>query len=1101
MKTRLKRLTLQLFLFSLWSTVMGQVTIGDGIPPQDFSVLEVSTASTKGGLRLPHLTTAQRNDLAATAAFQAQDHRGDAASPTPGLGLGLTIYNTDTNCVEYWNGYKWISLCLGTADIVLKSPCGDYDPQNPPVETADGIHSGCEYTPEETPACVVSSGKAFEVLLMAGGSYATLTVDPLTSAFTVSFTPNNSSLPRNAVVRVTSNCSGEFKDFVFSQMGATCTGSPDPTLNNNTLELCSGGSVFAHVTNAVASVDYIWTYAGSIIHTGNWLEIKRAGIYTVYTGLLGCGTPATLTVTGNSGSTAPSAIRISATNGGILCLGGNVILTANTTDPVVWYHNGIPHSSASNPLILSGAAMAGEWFAAVTDAGGCVSHSSNVLTLADNTGASIALPVPTATVNEQNLTGALTICKSGTLKLEVTNAASYPAGTQYEWFDNGVSIGKGTNPVIYLVAPNTSKMILSVTASDNSGGCPNTAVSQSTDVTLTAPEITSINNGATNAAICGGTAATLIADRMAGPGNYEWMKDGFTIAGQTNQTLLTAATGKYTVRYKDSNGCWSVVSTSINVIQSASLNMSWNPVPTDVVKGDQVTYTINSAPVAAQYKWSYNTTNPNAVVSLNPIGNGTSAVVQYGATSGVFPSGIQSDVELVVQSVGHPCGDVTLKQTIQVKDGCTTGKSVNLTPNGTITNHTAGKKITFSASTDATNNNSDLKYQWFVDGASQGAASPINTFDYTPASPGTYIVSVRVTNDCTPPANNLTEQATLNVTADPENYTPDGTFKLTGKNCFDVAQSNFNGTCGTQSQRPGDFLDGSRNWDTSKAQWTYTLVPVSGAPAITNLQFVTDDPSVLIKSQTSNIAGKTHTITFDQSVLTKAKGKNKANALTITVYALYEQPAGTKKRVELKINVQDCLCGCGAYVLSASDWRVFMCHNLGADESKDPLVPSKEIHGAKYKFGAKNPTLTMSVDQSNAGAITNWTNTTTYPYQASGDWDMVNNNPCPTGYRVPMLAEWQGVINNNSHVPIGANWNSEANNYSSGRLFGDALFLPAAGHRDNVNGQLNDRGRGGWYWSSTQGGTGNNMVLGSSGATTGSNFRTVGFSVRCIAAE
>ena len=1087
-------------------SLRAQVTIGDDEPPMAFSILEI-VSNNKGGLRLPQLSTADRNTLSATNEFMAEDHRGDAASSTaPGLALGLTIYNTDTNCTEYWNGYKWISLCLGTADIVLRSPCGDYDPQNPPEETPDGIPSDCVYTPEENPACTVSSGQAFEVLLMAGGYYATLTVDPLTSAFSVSFTANNSSLPRNAVVRVTSNCTGEFKDFVFSQDGATCTGLDNPSMNSSTFTMCSGGSVFAHVTNAASGVDYIWTYAGSIIHTGSWMEIKRAGVYQVYTELLGCGTPATVTVT-DSNSPAPAAIRISATNGGILCSGGNVILTANTTDLVQWYHDGIPLNDGhdhDNPLTLIGGAMAGDWFAAVEVNGGCVSNSSNVLSLIDNTGASLALPVPVAEVNGQSLTSALTICKGGTLKLEITNAAAYPAGTQYEWFNNGVSIGRGTVPIMYLVAPNTTSMVLSVTASDQSGSCPNTAVSLPTAVTLTSPGATSINYGANQAAICGGTPATLTADHT-GAAEYEWMKDGYTIVGQTSQTMNTTAVGKYTVRYKDASDCWSRVSTSIDVIQSAALSMSWNPVPTNVVKGDQVTYVINSAPLAGQYQWSYSTSDPNAVVSIHPIGNGTSCVIQYGSKA-TIPAGTQPTVDITVESVGHPCGDVTLTQTITVEDGCTPGTSVNLTPNGTI-NCKEGDDIPFSATSNATDNNNDLKFEWFVDGTSQGAASPTSTFSYnTTNDPGTHTVSVRVTNDCTDTADNITAQATVNVNPNPGQFTHDdsGNFRLTGKDCFDIARSNFGTACGTQAQRPGDFLDASKNWDPTKAQYTYTFVPAASAPAYSNLQFVTDDPSVLIQSQASNIAGRTLTITFDPSVLTKAYGKDKANALTITVYALYEQPAGTKKRVELKISVQDCWCGCGAYI-APGVWKVFMCHNLGADETLDPFTPAAGLHGDKYRFGAKSASYSMPNDQSNAATISGWTlnSTTAFPLQASGDWNMTISNPCDPGYRVPTYKEWQGVINislNPQSVPSGASWTAAPTNYSSGHNFGSGLFLPAAGSRYSSNGQLNYRGHYGYYWASTQSGTyGYHMFLTSGGARVSTSRRADGFSVRCVA--
>lgn len=474
---------LLIFLFILFCNYgKAQVTIGAGTAPQPFSILEI-VSNGEGGARLPHLTAAQRNALSLTTGFIDESHRGDT-STDPGLALGLIIYNTDTNCIEYWDGYKWVSLCLGTANIILRSPCGDYNIQSPPIADASGNPSACEYTPEEDPYCKISSGSAYNVYLTGGSAYTSLTVDEITSAFSLTFTSNNSSQTRYAVVRVVSNCTGEFKDFIFPQAGATCPSAPDPILNATTLDLCSGGSVFARVTNVQNNVDYVWTLGGVIVHTGNWYEITRAGTYEVHTGLLNCGTATTLVVTKNGNSSSPSAINISATNNGELCAGGNVVLTAATTATVLWYHDGIPLAGASknnNPLTLSGASEAGNWFAVVVDQVGCVSNSSNVVTLFDNTSSSTALPIPIGLVNGQSLTGSnLTICKSGTLRLEVTNTNSYPSGTEFEWFSNGVSIGKSSGSIMYLVAPNETNMILSVTAKDQSGSCPNTAVSKGT---------------------------------------------------------------------------------------------------------------------------------------------------------------------------------------------------------------------------------------------------------------------------------------------------------------------------------------------------------------------------------------------------------------------------------------------------------------------------------------------------------------------------------------------------------------------------------------------------------------------------------------------
>jgi len=91
-------------------TVQAQVTIGDNKPPESFSVLEL-ISNEKRGLRMAQMTTLQRNTMQATAEFQSE---------ITGLARGLTIYNTDYDCMEYWNGAKWISTCQGETPPVIR---------------------------------------------------------------------------------------------------------------------------------------------------------------------------------------------------------------------------------------------------------------------------------------------------------------------------------------------------------------------------------------------------------------------------------------------------------------------------------------------------------------------------------------------------------------------------------------------------------------------------------------------------------------------------------------------------------------------------------------------------------------------------------------------------------------------------------------------------------------------------------------------------------------------------------------------------------------------------------------------------------------------
>jgi len=93
-------------LFAL--PLKAQINIGSGDNPQPFSILELATKINKGGLRLPLLSTMDRDKL----------NLKDIVDPAIAKAAkGLVIYNTTTDCLEFWNGEKWLSLCSDvTAD-------------------------------------------------------------------------------------------------------------------------------------------------------------------------------------------------------------------------------------------------------------------------------------------------------------------------------------------------------------------------------------------------------------------------------------------------------------------------------------------------------------------------------------------------------------------------------------------------------------------------------------------------------------------------------------------------------------------------------------------------------------------------------------------------------------------------------------------------------------------------------------------------------------------------------------------------------------------------------------------------------------------------
>ncbi|MDR3705743.1 MAG: hypothetical protein P4L28_07560 [Paludibacteraceae bacterium] len=77
-----------------------QVMVGSNSIPQAFSLLELDASTVKGGLRLPQLTTTERDALTGVT--------GNITTAP-----GLTIYNTTTSLIEYWDGIRWTHHSTG----------------------------------------------------------------------------------------------------------------------------------------------------------------------------------------------------------------------------------------------------------------------------------------------------------------------------------------------------------------------------------------------------------------------------------------------------------------------------------------------------------------------------------------------------------------------------------------------------------------------------------------------------------------------------------------------------------------------------------------------------------------------------------------------------------------------------------------------------------------------------------------------------------------------------------------------------------------------------------------------------------------------------
>jgi hypothetical protein len=183
--------------------------------------------------------------------------------------------------------------------------------------------------------------------------------------------------------------------------------------------------------------------------------------------------------------------------------------------------------------------------------------------------------------------------------------------------------------------------------------------------------------------------------------------------------------------------------------------------------------------------------------------------------------------------------------------------------------------------------------------------------------------------------------------------------------------------------------------------------------------------------------------------------------------------------------------------------KTWMDRNLGAS-TVATSIEDLNGHGDAFQWGRKadgheksnspNSYTTSSTDTPGSSWIlgNDWRSP-----QNENLWQGVNgtNNPCPQGYRVPTISEWNDEI---------ATWATQ--NLSGG--FGSSLKLPATRYRSSSSaGNAFNFSNSGVYWTSTtfsfpSGITGSKAIdindVGAGGVSTINAVRCAGYAVRCI---
>ncbi|TDO69874.1 uncharacterized protein (TIGR02145 family) [Flavobacterium chryseum] len=969
-------------LFSI--NTEAQMTIGGKKAPEPFSVLELLN---KGGLRLPQMTTAERNAFA----VQGNDK-----------GEGLTIYNKTTGCVEYWNKTRWVSLCEGTSQTTISpQPCVNV--------AADG--TGCDQT--FTIEDVDCPNGPFNIAIVAGGDYATLTdLDNTNGTFKIAFGTNNSINTRTVLVRVTSTCTSLYKEFLFSQNGIDCATIPytvpSITPSSAALTLCSGGAVYLSVPANTANLNQlIWTRNGIEVARGvSYYVATQKGKYNISMGAVGCNTnAANERVITESGTATAVNLTALASNNGVLCGTNSVTLSATgSTGTIAWFQNGVEKGSGAS-YIISGDSSVGEWFAAVKD-GSCYSKPSNSLMVTKSTATGqISIVQADVLVNGLPLNSFTSFCEGGSLDLSVANKN---AAVTYTWYNGNDVIT--TNP--FIVPSNQTTMSLRMIATDNSGAkCPAEAVAL--DKSITKGNTPGQPNIVGNATLCDGTTDLTIVPAVPGTYTYTWYKDGVKIAATTPNLTVTTPGVVYTASVTNATGCTSTFATkSISANVSSIPVLSWISKPATATFGATATLQtgIEFGPASA-YTW---TASNGATVT----GSGASVTVTFPASG--------TDTVVITATAQNSCGkSAAISTTVTLGSACPT--PVLVSQSALSQNVTLGGSVTETVSVTG---GVTPSYQWYKNttasttGGTAISGATAATYIYTPAVVGTSYVYCIVTNGCTGNPTATSEVFTVTAAINPATI-PAGVGTLSGRTCFDIAESNNTTDCGLLTTRQANKADFSLAATNTQ---TYTFTP-SGTVSLVRFMYVESLSGAIIKTITNNgnpaalnVSGAvTATVVYQNSLSTiggvqgTAFGKASADALTVDIYAVYNSNAngtGTDKQVKLTASVKDCAC-CGmngtaiAQQIGANN---YLTHMYGQD--------------------------CWMVQNSKEGTPTY----TTYQGQAAGEngyyynYAAATTQACPTGWHLPTYAEYVSL---NSYMGTAKTWwNTAEGNSFAGYYWG-----------------------------------------------------------------
>jgi len=275
-------------------------------------------------------------------------------------------------------------------------------------------------------------------------------------------------------------------------------------------------------------------------------------------------------------------------------------------------------------------------------------------------------------------------------------------GQSFTWFKDGSPLTGQTSASLTVTTPGLYRL--------NIGALSGCAGTRDSVRVLSAPVPTAVFTPSGDTTYCQNRPVVLSASSGAGL-TYQWLRNDTAILGATSATYQVGATGSYTVRVTNAQGCVATSAPAIHTLRPAPGASITFTGPATICSSDSVLLTANQG-AGFVYQWIRNDT----------------AVV--GATSRTYTVNTSGRYRVRV-STAQGCFDTSAVQQINVLPAPTAVLSINGSPNVC-----AGRTVVLT-----TNAAAGQSYQWFRNDTLIGGA--ISNL-YPAGQAGVY--KVRVTN-------------------------------------------------------------------------------------------------------------------------------------------------------------------------------------------------------------------------------------------------------------------------------------------------------------------------------------------------------------------